>query len=75
VTVAGGAAGLRGADQRPQRLHDAFPGQILTRLRELNAAYDPENVFDQNFPIASVLPDWPKEHQGRMPCDAEPLPT
>jgi hypothetical protein len=39
-------------DQRPQRLHDAFPADTLTRLRELKAAYDPENVFDQNFPIA-----------------------
>jgi len=39
-------------DQRPQRLHDAFPGDTLTRLRELKAAYDPENVFDQNFPLA-----------------------
>ena len=38
-------------DQRPQRLHDAFPGQTLTRLRELKATYDPENTFDQNFPI------------------------
>ena len=38
-------------DQRPQRLHDAFPGQTLSRLRELKAAYDPQNVFDQNFPI------------------------
>ena len=38
-------------DQRPQRLHDAFPGRTLTRLRELKAVYDPENVFDQNFPI------------------------
>lgn len=38
-------------DRRPQRLHDAFPGPTLTRLRELKATYDPENVFDQNFPI------------------------
>jgi hypothetical protein len=38
-------------DQRPQRLTDAFPGRTLTRLRELKAAYDPGNVFDQNFPI------------------------
>jgi alkanesulfonate monooxygenase SsuD/methylene tetrahydromethanopterin reductase-like flavin-dependent oxidoreductase (luciferase family) len=38
-------------DQRPQRLHDAFPGQTLTRLRELKTTYDPENVFDRNFPI------------------------
>jgi len=39
-------------DQRPQRLHDAFPGDTLTRLRELKASYDPENIFDQNFPIS-----------------------
>ncbi|HEX6450415.1 MAG TPA: LLM class flavin-dependent oxidoreductase [Trebonia sp.] len=38
-------------DQRPQRLHDAFPGRTLTRLRELKAVYDPGNVFRQNFPI------------------------
>ena len=38
-------------DQRPQRLHDSFPGQTLTRLRELKAVYDPENVFNQNFPL------------------------
>jgi len=41
-------------DQRPQRLHDAFPGETLTRLRELKATYDPENVFDQNFPITPL---------------------
>jgi len=39
-------------DQRPERLRDAFPGDTLTRLRELKAVYDPENVFSQNFPIA-----------------------
>lgn len=39
-------------DLRPERLHDAFPGETLTRLRELKARYDPDNVFDQNFPIA-----------------------
>lgn len=39
-------------DQRPQRLRDAFPGDTLTRLRELKAVYDPENVLRQNFPIA-----------------------
>jgi FAD/FMN-containing dehydrogenase len=38
-------------DQRPQRLHDAFPGPTLTRLRELKAVYDPQNVFNQNFPL------------------------
>jgi FAD/FMN-containing dehydrogenase len=41
-------------DQRPQRLHDAFGGPTLTRLRELKAVYDPQNVFNQNFPITSV---------------------
>jgi FAD/FMN-containing dehydrogenase len=40
--------------QRPQRRHDAFPGPTLTRLRELKAVYDPQNVFNQNFPIDSV---------------------
>jgi FAD/FMN-containing dehydrogenase len=38
-------------DRRPERLHDAFPGETLTRLRELKARYDPDGVFDQNFPI------------------------
>jgi alkanesulfonate monooxygenase SsuD/methylene tetrahydromethanopterin reductase-like flavin-dependent oxidoreductase (luciferase family) len=39
-------------DSRPERLHDAFPGVTLARLERLKAEYDPENVFDQNFPIA-----------------------
>jgi alkanesulfonate monooxygenase SsuD/methylene tetrahydromethanopterin reductase-like flavin-dependent oxidoreductase (luciferase family)/FAD/FMN-containing dehydrogenase len=38
-------------DRREVRLHDAFPGETLTRLRELKARYDPDNLFDQNFPI------------------------
>ena len=38
-------------DPRPERLDDAFPGETLTRLRRLKALYDPDNVFDQNFPI------------------------
>lgn len=38
-------------DTRPERLHEAFPGPTLDRLRELKAVYDPDNVFNQNFPI------------------------
>jgi FAD/FMN-containing dehydrogenase len=38
-------------DTRPERLNDAFPGETLTRLRELKAKYDPDNVFNQNFAI------------------------
>jgi alkanesulfonate monooxygenase SsuD/methylene tetrahydromethanopterin reductase-like flavin-dependent oxidoreductase (luciferase family) len=44
-------------DRRAERLQDAFPGDTLTRLRELKARYDPDGVFDQNFPIpASGVP-------------------
>ncbi len=38
-------------DRRPERLLDAFPEPTLTRLRELKRRYDPDNVFDRNFPI------------------------
>lgn len=38
-------------DPRPERLLDAFPEPTLTRLRELKAEYDPDNVFRQNFAI------------------------
>jgi Luciferase-like monooxygenase/FAD binding domain/Berberine and berberine like len=46
-------------DQRPERLRDAFPGGTLARLRELKARYDPDNVFNQNFPI----PPGPRDTQ------------
>ncbi|HEX3310957.1 MAG TPA: BBE domain-containing protein [Streptosporangiaceae bacterium] len=36
-------------------MHDAFGGPTLTRLRELKAVYDPQNVFNQNFPLDPVL--------------------
>lgn len=38
----------------PQRLHDAFPEPTLGRLRELKARWDPDNVFDRNFPIPAA---------------------
>jgi alkanesulfonate monooxygenase SsuD/methylene tetrahydromethanopterin reductase-like flavin-dependent oxidoreductase (luciferase family)/FAD/FMN-containing dehydrogenase len=41
-------------DQRPERLNDAFPGPTLDRLRVLKARYDPDNLFDRNFPIAGI---------------------
>lgn len=38
-------------DARPERVHDAFPGETFTRLRRLKREYDPGNVFAANFPI------------------------
>jgi len=43
-------------DDRPERLSDAFPGATLTRLRRLKAAYDPEGIFNANFPIPPEVP-------------------
>jgi FAD/FMN-containing dehydrogenase len=36
----------------PQLLTDAFPPQTLHRLREIKRKADPDNLFDQNFPVA-----------------------
>ncbi|NMO51917.1 LLM class flavin-dependent oxidoreductase [Actinoplanes sp. TBRC 11911] len=35
----------------PELLLEAFPEPALTRLRELKGRYDPDNVFNRNFPI------------------------
>ncbi len=43
-------------DQAPERLAEAFPGRTLERLREVKAAYDPDNVFRDNFNIAPLVP-------------------
>ncbi|PXY36408.1 LLM class flavin-dependent oxidoreductase [Prauserella flavalba] len=45
-------------DTRPERLADAFPPATLRRLRELKAAYDPDNVFRDNF---NITPSTTKE--------------
>ncbi len=38
-------------DLRPERLRDAFPPAVLTRLRDLKRRYDPQNLFRDNFNI------------------------
>src|SRR5690606_39203720 len=38
-------------DLRPERLADAFPPPVLTRLRELKRRYDPDHLFRDNFTI------------------------
>ncbi|HEY4278803.1 MAG TPA: LLM class flavin-dependent oxidoreductase [Conexibacter sp.] len=39
-------------DTHPDRLREAFPEPTLTRLRELKAVYDPDELFDSNFNIS-----------------------
>ncbi|GIG92152.1 LLM class flavin-dependent oxidoreductase [Plantactinospora endophytica] len=45
------------ADTAPERLLDAFPEPTLGRLRAVKAVYDPDNVFDRNFPVPPAVPD------------------
>ncbi|MGW3894144.1 LLM class flavin-dependent oxidoreductase [Micromonospora profundi] len=39
------------SDTAPERLLDAWPEPTLSRLRAIKATYDPDNVFNRNFPI------------------------
>ncbi|WP_258572928.1 BBE domain-containing protein [Streptomyces sp. KM273126] len=32
--------------------HRGIPSTTLSRLREIKREVDPDNVFDQNFPVA-----------------------
>ncbi|ROR73077.1 LLM class flavin-dependent oxidoreductase [Bogoriella caseilytica] len=43
------------SDTRPERLSEAFPEPTLGRLRRLKHEWDPDNVFNANFPIAPEL--------------------
>jgi Berberine and berberine like len=54
-------------DRRPERLHDAFPGDTFDRLRRLKARYDPDNVFDQNFPLLRSSSEDPSRLAGTVP--------
>lgn len=44
-------------DPRPERVGDAFPPAVLARLRRLKRAYDPENLFRDNFNIDPGVTD------------------
>ncbi|MDR7274790.1 LLM class flavin-dependent oxidoreductase [Catenuloplanes atrovinosus] len=41
-------------DPRPERLADAFPPATLDRLRTIKTAYDPTNLFRDNFNITPL---------------------
>jgi FAD/FMN-containing dehydrogenase len=56
-------------DQRPQRLRDAYPGQALIRLRRVKAEYDPDNVFNQIFPVTPADDEVAGEPLGRRSAE------
>jgi hypothetical protein len=39
------------SDTRPERVHDAFPGETLRRLREIKRRVDPDNLFTGNVDL------------------------
>lgn len=43
-------------DLRTERIDDAFPEPVLTRLRQLKQRYDPDNLFRDNFNIDPRTP-------------------
>ncbi|MEU7975053.1 LLM class flavin-dependent oxidoreductase [Micromonospora sp. NPDC049089] len=43
------------SDTDPARLLDAWPEPTLGRLRAIKASYDPDNVFNRNFPIPPAV--------------------
>ncbi|GII55944.1 hypothetical protein Pth03_43330 [Planotetraspora thailandica] len=49
------------SETSPERLLDAWPEPSLSRLRAIKATYDPDNVFNRNFPI----PPAPAQQAGK----------
>ncbi|MGN9810014.1 LLM class flavin-dependent oxidoreductase [Micromonospora sp. BQ11] len=47
------------SDTDPKRLLDAWPEPTLSRLRAVKATYDPDNVFNRNFPVPPAEPGEP----------------
>ncbi|GAF43584.1 LLM class flavin-dependent oxidoreductase [Rhodococcus wratislaviensis] len=43
----------------PERLLDAFPEPVLSRLRALKATWDPDGIFNRNFPITTLAAELP----------------
>lgn len=42
------------SDHRPDHVSEAFPEATLGRLRAIKSAWDPDDVFNQNFDVAVV---------------------